>query len=105
METIASFMKDYQSGLFTKSETVSRIIGLAETLNPMTFMPDVPPEYSEEIRMLPHIIDPPQSPELILMASGMMCGPAGFVSEEFAKARHGAFIAFHALHRYFYRPT
>jgi len=102
METIASFLDDYKSGLFTKYETISRIIQLAETRDPTEFMPSVPAEYSEEIRALPHIVDPPKSPELILTASGMMCGPTGIVSEAFAKARHRAFIAFQAMHKYFY---
>ena len=105
MEIIASFLADYQSGLFTKPETISRIISLAETRDPLEFMPGVPEEYSDEIRSLPHVVDPPNSPEAVQVASGMMCGPAGFVSEEFAKARYGAFVAFQAMHNYFYGST
>ena len=105
MKTIASLLEDHQSGLFTKYETISRIIDMAETQDPRDFMPGVPAEFTDEIRELPHIVDPPKAPEKILVAGGMMHGPEGVVSEEFAKARLSAFNAFQAMHKYFYGLT
>jgi hypothetical protein len=102
MNTIASFLADYESGLFTEGETISRIIDLASTQDPIEFMPDVPKNYADVIRSLPHIADPPKSPEQVLIASGMMHGLDDTVSEAFAEARLKAFLAFQAMHIYFY---
>ena len=101
MKPAASLIRLYEEGLLTHGELVSKLIELASSITPESYVPDLSTELVNAIRDNQYVRNPPSSATELFSVAGVLYKPGTDIAAVTKREQEQGFAAALALHRYF----